>query len=99
CLILLPIFVSAGKGNSNLAPMEIERVVAEENGREVIDTVLDYHYRCASNLGPCNDTYCNQDCCVRECRSYYSGLRPEPRCNEFSGYEYKFCMCWHDCFP
>ncbi|KAK4338550.1 hypothetical protein RND71_043037 [Anisodus tanguticus] len=57
---------------------------------------VDYHYRCSGNLGPCNYEYCDELCCIAMCNNYYSELNPEPRCTDFPGYPYKFCICWHD---
>ncbi|OIT06514.1 hypothetical protein A4A49_02952 [Nicotiana attenuata] len=95
CFVLLHIFVSVGRGNSNLAPMEMTRVLAGGINSTKVD---DYHYRCAGNLGPCNYEYCDENCCITQCLSYYNELNPEPQCNEFHGFPYKFCICWHDCY-
>lgn len=78
-------------GDNNLAPIEM----GKENLKELVE---DYHYRCTANLGPCTNDYCDEDCCIRTCNSYYNGLNPEPKCIDLLVFPYKFCLCLHDCY-
>ncbi|XP_060171079.1 uncharacterized protein LOC132602075 [Lycium barbarum] len=99
CAFLALILLTGGLADTNLGPTQM--VNMDAGGLDLANNLIntDYDYQCQANLGPCNYEYCNMDCCIKQCRSYYNGLHPRPYCEDWGPeYKYKLCICWHDCY-
>ncbi|OIS96696.1 PREDICTED: uncharacterized protein LOC109234117 [Nicotiana attenuata] len=70
---------------------EVRKILPESHGKP--------QYQCLAQLGPCNQKYCNKDCCWRQCLNDYNGLHPVAYCEKIPGSAIRLCACYHDCFP
>ncbi|KAK4376587.1 hypothetical protein RND71_002883 [Anisodus tanguticus] len=100
-IFLFLIFPSGKLAASNMA-LAPKRVVAQEGEVHKIlpesQGQKPQYYKCLAQLGPCNDKYCNKDCCTRQCLNDYNGLHPEAFCLKIPGSAVRLCECYHDCF-